>query len=222
MFETVMAYGQIIIADLILSGDNALIIGMAAAGLSPKLRKRAILYGMVIAAVLRIVFAVIATTLLDIPGILFVGSVLLFWVCWRLFQEIRDNMEREAQEAMLTANDLEQGYTGAPRKTMAGALISITIADVSMSLDNVLAVAAISDGDKQILIFGLGLAIILMACAATLIMKLLTNYPWISWLGLVVLLYVAGEMMFRGFFDINHGVGPLLGLVEGWEISKSH
>ena len=154
MFETVMAYGQIIIADLILSGDNALIIGMAAAGLSPKLRKRAILYGMVIAAVLRIVFAVIATTLLDIPGILFIGSVLLFWVCWRLFQEIRDNMEREAQEAMLTANDLEQGYTGAPRKTMAGALISITIADVSMSLDNVLAVAAIADGDKQILIFG--------------------------------------------------------------------
>ena len=222
MFETVMAYGQIIIADLILSGDNALIIGMAAAGLSPKLRKRAILYGMVIAAVLRIVFAVIATTLLDIPGILFIGSVLLFWVCWRLFQEIRDNMEREAQEAMLTANDLEQGYTGAPRKTMAGALISITIADVSMSLDNVLAVAAIADGDKQILIFGLGLAIILMACAATLIMKLLTNYPWISWLGLIVLLYVAGEMMFRGFFDINHGVGPLLGLVEGWEISKSH
>ena len=222
MFETVMAYGQIIIADLILSGDNALIIGMAAAGLSPKLRKRAILYGMVIAAVLRIVFAVIATTLLDIPGILFIGSVLLFWVCWRLFQEIRDNMEREAQEAMLAANDLEQGYTGAPRKTMAGALISITIADVSMSLDNVLAVAAIADGDKQILIFGLGLAIILMACAATLIMKLLTNYPWISWLGLVVLLYVAGEMMFRGFFDINNGVGPLLGLVEGWEISKSH
>ena len=90
MFETVMAYGQIIIADLILSGDNALIIGMAAAGLSPELRKRAILYGMVIAAVLRIVFAVIATTLLDIPGILFIGSVLLFWVCWRLFQEIRD------------------------------------------------------------------------------------------------------------------------------------
>jgi YjbE family integral membrane protein len=133
MFETVMAYGQIIIADLILSGDNALIIGMAAAGLSPKLRKRAILYGMVIAAVLRIVFAVIATTLLDIPGILFIGSVLLFWVCWRLFQEIRDSMEREAQEAMLAANDLEQGYTGAPRKTMAGALISITIADVSMS-----------------------------------------------------------------------------------------
>ena len=89
MLEMTMAYGQIIIADLILSGDNALIIGMAAAGLAPKLRKRAIFYGMVIAAVLRIVFAVIATTLLGIPGILFIGSLLLFWVCWRLFQEIR-------------------------------------------------------------------------------------------------------------------------------------
>ena len=222
MFDTVMAYGQIVIADLILSGDNALIIGMAAAGLSPELRKRAILYGMVIAAVLRIAFAVIATTLLEIPGILFIGSGLLFWVCWRLFCEIREGMEREAKEATLTAENLDQGYTGSPRKTMAGALISITIADVSMSLDNVLAVAAIADGDKQILIFGLGLAIILMAFAATLIMKLLTNYPWISWLGLIVLVYVAGEMMYRGFFDINHGVGPLLGLLEGWEIGKSH
>ena len=143
-----MAYGQIVIADLILSGDNALIIGMAAAGLSPELRKRAILYGMVIAAVLRIAFAVIATTLLEIPGILFIGSGLLFWVCWRLFCEIREGMEREAKEATLTAENLDQGYTGSPRKTMAGALISITIADVSMSLDNVLAVAAIADGDK--------------------------------------------------------------------------
>tara|TARA_B110000090_G_scaffold17733_1_gene17752 strand:- start:130 stop:798 length:669 start_codon:yes stop_codon:yes gene_type:complete len=222
MFETVMAYGQIVIADLILSGDNALIIGMAAAGLAPELRKKAILYGMVIAAVLRIIFAVIATTLLGIPGILFIGSVLLFWVCWRLFQEIREGLELDAQAALETTGDPSQGYTGPPRKTMAAALISITIADVSMSLDNVLAVAAIANGDKQILIFGLGLAILLMAFAATMIMKLLANYPWISWLGLIVLLYVAGEMMYRGFFDINSGVGPLLGLVEGWEMIKSH
>jgi YjbE family integral membrane protein len=222
MFETVMAYGQIVIADLILSGDNALIIGMAAAGLAPELRKKAILYGMVIAAVLRIIFAVVATTLLDIPGILFIGSVLLFWVCWRLFQEIREGMELEAQVALETAGDPSQGYTGPPRKTMAAALISITIADVSMSLDNVLAVAAIANGDKQILIFGLGLAILLMAFAATMIMKLLANYPWISWLGLIVLLYVAGEMMYRGFFDIHSGVGPLLGLVDGWEMIKGH
>ena len=222
MFETVMAYGQIVIADLILSGDNALIIGMAAAGLAPELRKKAILYGMVIAAVLRIVFAVVATTLLGIPGILFIGSVLLFWVCWRLFREIREGIDREAQAALEAAGDSSQGDTGTKHKTMATALISITIADVSMSLDNVLAVAAIADGDRQILIFGLGLAILLMAFAATIIMKLLTKYPWISWVGLIVLLYVAGEMMYRGFFDIHSGVGPLLGLVEGWEMSKSH
>ena len=222
MFETVMAYGQIVIADLILSGDNALIIGMAAAGLAPELRKKAILYGMVIAAVLRIVFAVVATTLLGIPGILFIGSVLLFWVCWRLFREIREGIDREAQAALEAAGDSSQGDTGTKHKTMATALISITIADVSMSLDNVLAVAAIADGDRQILIFGLGLAILLMAFAATIIMKLLTKYPWISWVGLIVLLYVAGEMMYRGFFDIHSGVGPLLGLVEGWEMSKGH
>ena len=222
MFETVMAYGQIVIADLILSGDNALIIGMAAAGLAPELRKKAILYGMVIAAVLRIVFAVVATTLLGIPGILFIGSVLLFWVCWRLFREIREGIDREAQAALEAAGDSSQDDTSAKHKTMAAALISITIADVSMSLDNVLAVAAIADGDRQILIFGLGLAILLMAFAATIIMKLLTKYPWISWVGLIVLLYVAGEMMYRGFFDIHSGVGPLLGLVDGWEMGKSH
>ena len=222
MFETVMAYGQIVIADLILSGDNALIIGMAAAGLAPELRKKAILYGMVIAAVLRIVFAVVATTLLGIPGILFIGSVLLFWVCWRLFREIREGIDREPQAALEAAGDSSQGDTGTKHKTMATALISITIADVSMSLDNVLAVAAIADGDRQILIFGLGLAILLMAFAATIIMRLLTKYPWISWVGLIVLLYVAGEMMYRGFFDIHSGVGPLLGLVDGWEMSKSH
>ncbi len=105
---------------------------------------------------------------------------------------------------------------------MASALVSITIADVSMSLDNVLAVAAIADGDKTLLVFGLGLAILLMACAATIIMKILTKYPWISWLGLVVLIYVAGEMLFRGTFDANLGVGPMLGLVEGWQMGKGH
>jgi YjbE family integral membrane protein len=219
MLETVMAYGQIIIADLILSGDNALIIGMAAAGLAPEQRKRAILYGMVIAAVLRIIFAVIATTLLSIPGILFIGSLLLFWVCWRLFQDIQstNNDQPHSDTSAMSNTD-----AAVPEKTMAAALISITIADVSMSLDNVLAVAAIADGDRQILIFGLGLAIILMAFAATIIMKLLTKFPWISWLGLIVLLYVAGEMLYRGFFDIHSGVGPLLGLVEGWEMSKGH
>lgn len=220
--ETVLDFSQIIIADLILSGDNALIIGMAAAGLSPELRKKAILYGMVIAAVLRIVFAVVATKLLGVPGLLFIGALLLFWVCWRLFAEIREGVDQQAELALAEAGNLHQGYTGPPRRTMASALLSITIADVSMSLDNVLAVAAIADGDTKLLVFGLGLAILLMAFAATMIMHLLARYPWISWLGLVVLIYVAAEMLFRGFFDATYGVGPMLGLIEGMSLGKGH
>ncbi len=222
MMDVVLDFSKIIIADLILSGDNALIIGMAAAGLSPELRKKAILYGMIIAAVLRIVFAVVATKLLGIPGILFVGGLLLFWVCWRLFVEIREGQDAHAEQAMADANNPEAGYTGPPKRTMASALISITIADVSMSLDNVLAVAAIADGDTTMLVFGLALAIVLMAFAATLIMKLLTKYPWISWVGLIVLIYVAVEMFYRGFVDLDTGVGPMLGLFEGWETGKGH
>ena len=220
--DQIFDFGQIIIADLILSGDNALIIGMAAAGLSPELRRTAIFYGMLVAAILRIVFAIIATKLLAVPGLLFIGSLLLFWVCWRLFVEIRENVDAQAEMAMATADNLDEGYTGPKRRTLAGALISITIADVSMSLDNVLAVAAIADGDTRMLVFGLGLAIVLMAFAATMIMHVLTRYPWISWVGLFVLMYVAGEMFVRGVFDATHGVGPMLGLVEGINFGKEH
>ncbi len=222
MLATLFDFGSIVIADIVLSGDNALIIGMAAAGLSPELRARAIMYGMIIAAVLRILFAVIATSLLDVPGLLFVGALLLFWVCWRLYCEIREQTDLRAEHALEDAEDPEKGYTGAPRRTMGAALISITIADVSMSLDNVLAVAAIADGDKNMLIFGLGLAILLMAFAATMIMKLLATYPWISWLGLLVLIYVAGEMMYRGFFDATYGIGPMFGWIEGIDLRKAH
>jgi len=212
MWENILDFSQIVIADIILSGDNALIIGMAAAGLAPELRKKAILFGMIIAAVLRIVFAIVATKLLAIPGILFVGACLLFWVCWRLYQDLRESTEERALDAMELAEDETQGYTGPPRRTMMSALFSITIADVSMSLDNVLAVAAIADGDTQKLVFGLGLAILLMAFAATMIMKLLTKYPWISWLGLAVLLYVASEMMYRGLLDPSYGILKLMGV----------
>lgn len=206
MLEHIFDLGSIIIADIVLSGDNALIIGMAAAGLAPELRKKAILYGMVVAAVLRVVFAVIATKLLGIPGLLLVGALLLYWVCWTLYREIKAHTDEHAAEVLERADDPEAGYTGAPRRTLGQALVSITIADVSMSLDNVLAVAAIADGDTNKLIFGLGLAIVLMAFAATMIMKLLTRYPWISWLGLVVLIYVASEMLYRGIFDETNGI----------------
>jgi YjbE family integral membrane protein len=215
MMGTILAFGQIVIADLVLSGDNALIIGMAAASLAPELRKKAILYGMVIAAVLRIVFAVVATKLLGVPGLLFFGSLLLFWVCWRLYTEIRANLDEKAEHALEMAESDEEGYTGPPRRSFKSAMMSIMIADVSMSLDNVLAVAAIADGNTNLLIFGLALAIVLMAFAATLIMKLLTKYPIISWLGLAVLLYVAADMFYRGLVEPATGILPLLGLAGG-------
>ena len=206
MWDLVADYVKIIIADIVLSGDNALIIGMAAAGLAPELRKRAIMFGMIVAAVLRVVFALIATKLLGIPGLLLVGSLLLFWVCWNLFREIRDHQDEEALHAMEDAENPEAGYTDPPRRTLASALWTITLADVSMSIDNVLAVAAIADGDSTKLVVGLAIAIIAMACFATLIMKLLTRYPWISWLGLVVLIWVAIEMFYNGVFDPGRGI----------------
>ncbi len=211
MLETVADFGAIIIADIVLSGDNALIIGMAAAGLAPELRRRAIIFGMVVAAVLRIIFAVVATKLLGIPGLLLVGGLLLFWVCWGLYKEIKSSVDERAAEALEHADDPTEGYTGKPRRTLGQALWTITVADVSMSIDNVLAVAAIADGDEQMLIFGLGLAILLMAFAATLIMKLLTRFPWISWLGLFVLIYVAVEMFYRGIFHPVNGILAFLG-----------
>jgi len=206
MWETVLDYSAIIVADIVLSGDNALIIGMAAAGLAPELRKKAILFGMVVAAVLRVVFALVATKLLDVPGLLLVGSLLLFWVCWGLYKEIKSHGEEAAAEAMADADNPEAGYTGPPRRSLASALWTITLADVSMSIDNVLAVAAIADGDSTKLVVGLAIAIIAMACFATFIMKMLTKYPWISWLGLLVLIYVAAEMFYKGVWDPARGI----------------
>lgn len=199
-------YFKIIVADIVLSGDNALIIGMAAAGLAPELRKKAILFGMVVAAVLRIVFALVATMLLGIPGLLLVGALLLFWVCWNLYKEIRESQDARALHALEDAENPDRIYDGAPRRSLASALWTITLADVSMSIDNVLAVAAIADGDQMKLVIGLAIAIIAMACFATLIMKLLTSYPWISWLGLVVLIYVACEMFYKGLLDPERGI----------------
>lgn len=209
MMDMVLDFGKIILADLILSGDNALIIGMAAAGLAPELRKKAIFYGMVIAAVLRVLFAVVATSLLGLPGVLFIGALLLFWVCWRLFQEIRDASHTKGERLDESG---AAAQNGGQERTLLSALISITIADVSMSLDNVLAVAVIADGNTSMLIFGLALAIILMAFAATLIMQLLAKYPLISWLGLIVLVYVAAEMMYRGIVDPTTGIAQMLGI----------
>jgi len=193
---------KIIFADIILSGDNALVIGMAAASLSPELRKKAIFMGMALAAGLRIFFAVIASYLIAIKGILFIGGLLLAWVCWRFFQEIREHQSEQAVEA-LTA----KGYTGSPRKQLWQAMITITIADVSMSIDNVVAVIAIAKDDTTLMVFGLALAIIFMAFFATMIMKVMTNYPWLAYLGLIFLIYLAADMLWHGWFGTEQLVG---------------
>ncbi len=200
MLETALNFSSIILADIVLSGDNALIIGMAAASLSPELRKKAIMFGMAMAAVLRIIFAISATYLLAIKGPLFIGGVLLLWVSWRLYKDIREEMAEKAAE---TQEDIEGGgYQGPPRRSLTSALISITVADVSMSIDNVLAVAAIARDDTTLLVFGLALAILLMAFAATMIVKLMTRFPSISWLGLVTLVYVSCRMLWEGWPEV--------------------
>ena len=184
---------QIIFADIILSGDNALVIGMAAAGLSPELRKKAIFLGMALAAGLRIIFAAIATYLIEIPGILFLGGLLLAWVCWRFYCELKENLTAQAEQAMTFP-----GHEGSSRRQLWRALVTITIADVSMSIDNVLAVAAIARENTTLLIFGLALAIAFMAFFATMIMHIMSLYPWVSYVGLVFLIYLALAMLYDG------------------------
>ena len=192
---------QIVFADIILSGDNALVIGMAAAGLSPELRKKAIFWGMAMAAGLRIFFAVIASYLISIPGILFIGGLLLSWVCWRFFVEIRE------QQAESDVKEEVEDYSNGSSKSLWGALVTITIADVSMSIDNVFAVAAIARENTSLLIFGLALAILFMAFFATIIMKIMTRYPWLCWAGLVFLIYLSFKLLYDGWSSFASLVG---------------
>ena len=188
---------QIIFADIILSGDNALIIGMAASGLPPNLRKKAIFMGMALAAFFRIFFAAIASILLNIPGILFFGGLLLFFVCWRFYKELKDKMSETKEDS-----SNQKTYKGSPAKQLFNALVTITIADVSMSIDNVVAVAAIAREDTHLLIFGLVLAIMFMAFFATIIMNILTRFRWLSWLGLIFLVYLSTKMVIDGLPEI--------------------
>ncbi len=197
MFESALDILKIVFADIILSGDNALVIGMAAASLSPELRKKAIFMGMALAAGLRIFFAAIASYLLAVPGILFIGGLLLSWVCWRFYQEIKEHHNQDDDESVNNTT-----YQGSSKRQLWQAMITITIADVSMSIDNVVAVAAIARDDTSLLIFGLTLAIVFMAFFATMIMRVMTRYPWLSYLGLVFLVYLAAAMLYDGLPEV--------------------
>lgn len=198
---------QVIMIDLALAGDNAIIIGMAAAGLPKELRHRAILIGIIAATVMRIGFALVTTQLLAITGLLLAGGILLLWVAWKMWRELREGHEQaeeQAQEALAEA-DLNLDGTiaaGAPRKTFRQAITQIVIADVSMSLDNVLAVAGAAHDHLSVLVIGLVLSIALMGFASTWIARLIGRFRWIAWLGLLVILFVAGKMILEGWHDV--------------------
>lgn len=199
---TVAAYLEVITINLVLSGDNVVVIGMAAAGLAKALRQKAIVAGIAAAAVIRVVFAVIAVQLLEIPGIMLVGGMLLFWVCWNMFQELRSAGGDEDSDA-----DADPAATALaavrPAKALRTAILQIVVADVSMSLDNVLAVAGAAAHDMNALVFGLILSVVLMAVASTLVAALLARYRWIGWLGLAIIVYVAGNMTMDGVEQVK-------------------
>ena len=186
---------QVVMIDLVLAGDNAIVIGLAASGLEAKLRGRAILIGIIAATVLRIAFAAFTIELLEIVGLLLAGGVLLLWVCWKMWRELRSS--RHA-----TLAEVASGGTLAP-KTLWQAAWQIIVADVSMSLDNVLAVAGAAREHPAALVFGLGLSIVMMGVAASLIARLLERHRWITYIGLAVILYVAGDMIYRGFLEVR-------------------
>ena len=186
---------QIIIADVVLSGDNALVIGMAASQFDVKLRKKIIFYGLLIAAIFRILLASIASYLISVPGLLFLAGILLFWVSWTFYKDIKDFKEEDISSEI---NDVEKKEKGNFKK----ALVTIAIADLSMSLDNIVAITAIARDNTSLLIFGLILSILIMAIFATAIIKLLVKYKWIAYLGLIFLVYLSFDMTLDGILSI--------------------
>lgn len=210
------AFIQVILIDLVLAGDNAVVVGLAAAGVAPDQRRKVIFLGIGLAVVMRIMFALVTTQLLAIVGLMLAGGVLLLWVCWKMYREITESHAAQADAAELAESVMTEEITGeaaqtatlsAPatpeaRKTFAQALWQITLADVSMSLDNVLAVAGAARDHTTALIFGLILSIALMGAAATVIARLINRYRWIAWIGLVVILIVALRMVYEGGHEV--------------------
>ena len=194
------AFGQVLMIDIMLAGDNAIVVGALAAGLPTEQRKKVILIGIIAALVLRIIFALMVTQLMQIVGLILAGGILLLWVSWKMYRDLRATADDPA-----TPGDEASGLR--PAKSFAGAAWAVAVADVSMSLDNVLAVAGAARDHPGILIIGLLLSVALMGVAANFIAQYIERYRWIAWVGLVVIVYVAGKMMYEGFVD--HEVGLL-------------
>jgi len=197
-----VAFGQVLMIDIMLAGDNAIVVGALAAGLPAEQRKKVILIGIIAALVLRIFFALIVTQLMQIVGLIFAGGLLLLWVSWKMYRELRDTGHSGGSPEV--QGDEHAGLK--PAKSFAGAAWAVAVADVSMSLDNVLAVAGAAREHPGILIIGLLLAVALMGVAANFIARYIERYRWIAWVGLVVIVYVAGKMIYDGYVDPNVGV----------------
>jgi YjbE family integral membrane protein len=199
---------QVLMIDLVLAGDNAVAVGLAAGGLPPEQRKKAIFFGLIAAVITRIAFALITTQLLGIIGLLFAGGLLLLWVCWKMWKEMRDQAAQdEADAAAAMDSDPTTEPAVKKAKSFKDAFIQILVADISMSLDNVLAVAGAAREHPGVLVFGLLLSIALMGLAAHAIARLLHRYRWIGYVGLVIVLYVAVHMMWQGHQDVVADLG---------------
>jgi YjbE family integral membrane protein len=201
----IAALVEILMIDIVLAGDNAIVVGALAAGLPADQRKKVILIGVLAALVLRIAFALIVSQLLQIVGLILAGGILLLWVAWKMYREIRHKDESAGSDEI--AGDEHSGLR--PAKTFASAAWGVALADVSMSLDNVLAVAGAAREHPYVLVFGLILSVLLMGMAANLIARYIDRYRWIAWVGLLVILWVATKMIFDGARNVAPHIAPL-------------
>jgi len=194
--------GQIIVGDLTMAGDNVVIMGSLASGLPPRERKKVLLFGVGMALVFLIGFAVVATQLLRVTGLVFAGGLLLLWVAYNMWQQMHP------RSAVVADDELTSEVEGPPRsKTFLQAAIGITIADLSMSLDNVLLVASIARDNPALLFIGLSFSVLFMGFAANYVAKLIERHHWINYIGLAVILWVACNMIYEGFMGGEHVLG---------------
>jgi YjbE family integral membrane protein len=199
------ALASVILLDLVLAGDNAIVVGALAAGLPPEQRKKVILIGVIAALVLRVVFALMVNILMGVIGLIFVGGLLLIWVAWKMYRDLKRSEATESPGSPEILGDENSGIPAA--KSFAAAAWAVAVADVSMSLDNVLAVAGAAKDHPGIMIVGLIFAVALMGIAANVIAQYIERYKWIAWFGMAVIVYVAGKMIYEGWTDPDLGVG---------------
>ena len=202
--DAIAVFLEILAIDIVLAGDNAIVVGALAAGLPADQRKKVILIGVLAALVLRIAFALVVSQLLQVVGLILAGGFLLLWVAWKMWRELRH--ARESAGSPEIEGDEHSGLKAS--RSFASAAWGVALADVSMSLDNVLAVAGAAKDHPQILVFGLILSVILMGIAANFIARYIERYRWIAYVGLAVIVWVAGQMIWEG----AHSVAPHLGL----------